>query len=92
MAIFLPADDDCTPGRTPGETIVAELPVVISCPQVITESISSRLDSATTHDSEVRVTAAEESRLTLKQKLDQFDPERHGGEAMATVPAGNEVL
>ena len=44
------------------------------------------------HDSEVRVTAAGEPRLTLKQKLDRFDPNRHGGEAMATVPAGNEVL
>jgi antitoxin MazE len=40
----------------------------------------------------VRVAAARERRLTLKQKLARFDPERHGGEAMVTVRAGNEVL
>ena len=43
-------------------------------------------------DSAVRVVAAGEPRLTLKQKLARFDPERHGGEAMATSRAGNEVL
>ncbi len=44
------------------------------------------------HDSEVRVVAAGEPRLTLRQKLARFDPERHGGEAMATVRAGREVF
>ena len=44
------------------------------------------------HDSAVRVAATGEPRLTLQQKLSRFDPERHGGEAMATVRAGNEVL
>jgi antitoxin MazE len=39
--------------------------------------------------SAVRVAAAGE---TLKQKLARFDPERHGGEDMATVRAGKEVL
>jgi antitoxin MazE len=43
-------------------------------------------------DSAVRVAAVGEPRLTLKQKLARFDPERHGGEAMVTVRAGNEVL
>jgi antitoxin MazE len=43
-------------------------------------------------DSAVRVQAAGEPRLTLKQKLARFDPERHGGEVMATVRAGKEVL
>ena len=42
-------------------------------------------------DSAVRVVAAREPRLTPKQKLSRFDPERHGGEVMATVRAGNEV-
>jgi len=42
--------------------------------------------------SAVRVAAAGEPRLTLKQKLARFDPELHGGEAMATVRAGKEVL
>jgi antitoxin MazE len=35
--------------------------------------------------------AAGELRLTLKHKS-RFDPEMHGGEAMATVRAGKEVL
>ncbi len=43
-------------------------------------------------DSTVLVAAAGELRLTLKQKLALFDPVRHGGEAMATVPIGNEEL
>jgi antitoxin MazE len=43
-------------------------------------------------DSVVRVTAAGEPRLTLKQKLARFDPERHGGEVMATTRAGKEAL
>jgi antitoxin MazE len=42
--------------------------------------------------SAVRVAPAEESQLTLKQKLARFDPARHGGEAMATGRAGNEAL
>ncbi len=43
-------------------------------------------------DSAVLVSAAGEPRLTLKQRLALFDPERHGGEAMATVRAGREAL
>ena len=37
------------------------------------------------------VPAAEEPRLTLGQKLALFDPERHGGEAMATARTGRET-
>jgi antitoxin MazE len=43
-------------------------------------------------DSAVLVVAVGEPRLTLAQKLALFDPERHGGELMATVRVGNEVL
>ena len=43
-------------------------------------------------DSVVVVAAAGEPRLTLRQKLALFDPDRHGGESMATVRVGNEVL
>jgi antitoxin MazE len=43
-------------------------------------------------ESAVLVAAVGEPRLTLKQKLARFDPERHGGEAMATNRAGNEVF
>ncbi|NHZ94988.1 AbrB/MazE/SpoVT family DNA-binding domain-containing protein [Massilia sp. CCM 8734] len=31
-------------------------------------------------------------KLSLAQKLDAFDPARHGGEAMATGPVGVEVV
>jgi antitoxin MazE len=44
------------------------------------------------HDSNVLVRALGEPKLTLAQKLAAFDPELHGGEAMATGPIGNEVL
>jgi antitoxin MazE len=40
------------------------------------------------HQSVVKVVAVGEPRLTLKQKLARFDPERHGGEVMATVRVG----
>lgn len=31
-------------------------------------------------------------KLTLADKLAQFDPARHGGEAMATTPVGAEAV
>lgn len=43
-------------------------------------------------DSTVFVAPAGEPRLTLRQKLALFDPERHGGEAMVTVRVGQEAL
>ncbi len=43
-------------------------------------------------DSTVLVTAVGEPRLTLAQKLAAFDPDRHGGELMATTRVGNEVF
>jgi antitoxin MazE len=38
------------------------------------------------------VRALGEPKLTLAQKLAAFDPALHGGEVMATVPVGREVL
>jgi hypothetical protein len=43
-------------------------------------------------DSNVVVRAIGDLKLTLAQKLAAFDPALHGGELMATRPAGNEVL
>jgi len=43
-------------------------------------------------DSNILVRALGEPKLTLAQKLAAFDPQLHGGEAMATRPLGNEVL
>jgi hypothetical protein len=45
-----------------------------------------------TQESAVRVVAAGEPHLTLKQKLARFDPERHGGEAMPARHIGNKAL
>ncbi|MEY4731010.1 MAG: hypothetical protein RL020_2168 [Pseudomonadota bacterium] len=44
------------------------------------------------HDATVLVKALGEPKLTMVQKLALFDPEIHGGEAMATSPVGNEVF
>jgi antitoxin MazE len=44
------------------------------------------------HDSNILVRALGEPRLTLAQKLAAFDPNLHGGEAMATRPVGHEVI
>jgi antitoxin MazE len=43
-------------------------------------------------DSHVLVKPVGDPKLTLAQKLAIFDPAQHGGEAMATLPVGNEVM
>ena len=43
-------------------------------------------------DSNVLVRSIGEPKLTLEQKLAAFDTLVHGGEVMATVPVGKEVL
>jgi antitoxin MazE len=45
-----------------------------------------------THDGSVTVKPVGPRRLTLAQKLEQFDPAMHGGEAMATAPIGAEII
>jgi antitoxin MazE len=46
----------------------------------------------TAQDSNVLVKALGEPRLTLAQKLAAFDPNRHGGEAMAASRLGKELF
>lgn len=41
-------------------------------------------------DGHIVIHPADESSLTLEQRLARFDPERHGGEAMVSVPVGAE--
>ncbi len=41
-------------------------------------------------DGQIVIRPADESALTLEQRLAQFDPERHGGEVMAATPVGAE--
>jgi antitoxin MazE len=43
-------------------------------------------------DCNVLVRAIGESKLSLAHKLAKFDPNRHGGEAMATARVEHEVL
>jgi antitoxin MazE len=43
-------------------------------------------------DSNVLVRAVGEPKLTLAQKLAAFDPDRHGGEVMATRRVGHVVF
>lgn len=43
-------------------------------------------------DDGVLVKRAGSPKLTLTQKLAAFDPVRHGGEAMASRPVGNEAM
>jgi len=69
--------------------------LALRIPSSIARSVGFKVGQpveVSTQDSAVRVAAAGEPRLTLKQKLARFDPDRHGGEAMATKRAGNEVL
>ncbi len=69
--------------------------LAVRIPSAVAKSVGFKVGQpveVSAQDSAVRVVAAGEPRLTLKQKLARFDPERHGGEAMATVPAGSEVL
>lgn len=41
-------------------------------------------------DGVIVIHPADESLLTLEQRLARFDPERHGGEAMVSDPVGAE--
>lgn len=41
-------------------------------------------------DGRVVITPFEETELTLEQRLERFDPARHGGEVMAAAATGAE--
>ena len=69
--------------------------LAVRIPSSVAKSVGFKVGQpveVSAEDSAVRVSAAGEPRLTLKQKLALFDPDRHGGEAMATVRAGREAL
>ncbi len=44
----------------------------------------------TVEDGRVVITPLSDAPLTLEQRLARFDPDRHGGEAMAIEPVGAE--
>lgn len=49
------------------------------------------LVNVTVENDRVVIVPAAPPKPTLAQKLAAFDPEKHGGEAMATKPIGREV-
>jgi antitoxin MazE len=69
--------------------------LAVRIPSAIAKSVGFKVGQpveVSAQDSALRVAAAGEPRLTLRQKLARFDPERHGGEAMPTHRLGNEAL
>ena len=69
--------------------------LAVRIPSSVAKSAGFRVGlpvAVSARDSAVLVAAAGEPLLTLRQKLALFDPERHGGESMATVLVGKEVL
>ena len=69
--------------------------LAVRIPSAVAKSAGFKLGQpveVSAQDSRVLVTAVGEPRLTLAQKLAAFDPDRHGGELMATTRVGNEVF
>ena len=69
--------------------------LAVRIPSPVARSVGFRVGQPveiTPHRSGVLVMAKGEVRLSLAQKLALFDPKLHGGEAMATVRAGNEAI
>lgn len=59
----------------------------VRLPTAIVRAAHLRADqrvSVAVGDGRVVITPVEDAPLTLEQRLARFDPERHGGEAMAT--------
>jgi antitoxin MazE len=44
------------------------------------------------HEQGVAITPVGERALSLAERLEAFDPRRHGGEAMATRKIGKEIM
>ena len=69
--------------------------LAVRIPSTVAKSVGFKVGQpveVSAQDSAVLVSAVGQVRLALAQKLALFDPERHGGEEMATTAAGNEAL
>jgi antitoxin MazE len=69
--------------------------LAVRIPSSVAKSVGFRVGqpvAVSAQDSAVLVTPVGDLRLTLAQKLALFDPKMHGGEAMASVRVGKEVL
>lgn len=65
----------------------------VRLPAAVARAAHLRVDQrvrVSVEDGQIVIRPADESALTLEQRLAQYDPERHGGEAMAVVPVGAE--
>ena len=65
----------------------------VRLPAAVARAAHLRVDQrvrVSVEDGYIVIHPADESSLTLEQRLAQFEPERHGGEAMASAPVGAE--
>lgn len=65
----------------------------VRLPAAVARAAHLRADQrvrVTVEDGRVVITPEAPAPLTLEQRLARFDPERHGGEAMAAKPLGAE--
>ena len=65
----------------------------VRLPAAVARAAHLRVDQRvriSVEDGYIVIHPADESSLTLEQRLAQFEPERHGGEAMASEPVGAE--
>ena len=65
----------------------------VRLPAAVARAAHLRVDQrvrVSVEDGYIVIHPADESSLTLEQRLAQFEPERHGGEAMASEPVGAE--
>jgi len=65
----------------------------VRLPAAVARAAHLRVDQGvrvSVEDGYIVIHPADESSLTLEQRLAQFEPERHDGEAMASEPVGAE--
>lgn len=72
-----------------GNSLAVRIPAAVARAAMLT--VGQPVEVSTTGD-ELRVRVLGEPKLTLAQKLARFDPEVHGGEAMAATPVGREII
>ena len=65
----------------------------VRLPAAVARAAHLRVDQrvrVSVEDGYIVIHPADESSLTLEQRLAQFEPDRHGGEAMVSEPVGAE--
>lgn len=72
-----------------GNSLAVRIPAAIARSAHFHQGMMVELDA---HEGSVMVKAKGPRKLTLKERLDSFDPKLHGGEAMPTKPVGLEKL